>query len=77
MGFHDRAATHKTSMRNAKHLEWCKAGGKLALSGLMNHASPSGSPTHEFGFADARRTLPVQMHSANESLVNKKGRRIY
>ena len=35
-----------------------------AFSGVMNHASPSGSPTN-LGLADARRTLPSPKHSAN------------
>ena len=34
-----------------------------ALSGVMNHASPSGSPN--LVLADARRMLPAEMHSAN------------
>ena len=34
-----------------------------AFSGVMNHDSPSGSPTDESEFA--RRMLPAQLHSAN------------
>jgi hypothetical protein len=35
------------------------------FSGVMNHASPSGSPTDESGLADVGRTLPAPMHNAN------------
>ena len=59
MGFHGQAAAHKPkiTMRNAKRrLEWCKltaieiwSSGNV-FSGVMNHASPSGSPTDESGF---------------------------
>ena len=35
------------------------------FSGVINHALPSGSPMDESGLADARRTLPARIHSAN------------
>ena len=59
MGFHGQAAAHnpKIIMFNAKRrLEWCKYHVILlwsngnTFSGVMNHASPSGSPTDESGF---------------------------
>ena len=36
-----------------------------AFSGVMNHASPSGSPMDNLGLADTRRTLHARMHSDN------------
>ena len=72
MGFHGRGAAHKPklTMRNTKR---GREGGKArrhwssgnAFSGVMNHASPSGSPMDKLGLADARRTLPVRMYIAN------------
>jgi hypothetical protein len=59
MGFHGRAAAHKPkiTMHNTKHqLEWCKAHRHWTLeqwnvlSGVINHTSPSVSPTDESGF---------------------------
>jgi hypothetical protein len=53
MGFHGRAAAHKPmiTMHNAKRrLVWCKTRRYWTLeqwkafSGVMNHASPFGSP---------------------------------
>ena len=60
MDFHGRAAAHKPkiTMRNAKRwLEWCKALRHWTLEqwkhvGVMNHASPSGSPADESGFGE-------------------------
>ena len=60
MGFHGRAAAHKPkiTMRNVKHrLEWCKLDSGAEgneLFGVMNHASPSGSPTDESGFGGSQ-----------------------
>ena len=59
MSFHGRAAAHKPkiTMRNAKH--WLSGVQLTAIglwssgntfSGVMNHASPSGSPTDKSGF---------------------------
>ena len=59
MGFHGRAAAHKTkiSMCNAEHhLEWCKAPRNWTLEQwkrVLWHdesRSPSGRPTDESGF---------------------------
>ena len=75
MGFHGRAAAHKLNITLHNGLSCVKLStigiwsSGNAFSGVMNDASPSGSPMDKSGFgrclADARRTLPAPIHSAN------------
>ena len=67
MGFHGRAPAHKPkiTMRNAKRwLEGCKArrhwSSGNAFSGMMKHASPSGSPTDKSGFGGCQENTTIE-----------------
>uniref|UniRef100_A0AAZ3SI06 Transposable element Tc1 transposase n=1 Tax=Oncorhynchus tshawytscha TaxID=74940 RepID=A0AAZ3SI06_ONCTS len=72
MGFHVRAAAHRTKipMRKAKNwLEWRKARRHWTLEQwkrvLWSDESCFTISQTNLGLADTRRTLPGQMHSAN------------
>ena len=75
MGFHGRAAAHKPkiTMSNAKcWLEWCKACRHWTMEQWKGVLWSDGIKLHylavqqtNMGLADARRTLPAPMHSAN------------
>ena len=75
MGFHGRAAAHKPkiTMHNAKHrLECCKAHLHWTLEQWKHDLWSDEITLHHLavqwtnlGLVDARRTLPVRLHSAN------------
>ena len=70
MGFHGRAATHKhkITMRNMKcRLEWCKDHQHWNLEQWKRvlWSDELAVRRTNLGLADARRTLPDRMHSAN------------
>ena len=70
MCFHGQAAAHrpKITMRNAKRLlEWCKARRHCTLEKWKRVL------WRNLGLADARRTLPAPMHSANRKVFVGRG----